>query len=148
MKYYPGEEIPKPSVIFWLVTAASLIRAIMAAFDYLGSFLHRAELLISLPEIVLTSLHLVPLWGKIAWGFGTWGALVGAVFMAMRSRHACVILTASLAGLAVTTVCQAVAPYPPELKLGAMLGLTTSNWAIAVFLVIYTFVQREQGVLR
>lgn len=143
-----GVTAPQASAVFWIVAAGSLVWALVADMNYLAAFLARPEWLLSLPADTLNAIHLVPLWGRAAWTVGAWGALIGSLLMLARRHEACAAFGISLAGLAMSTVCQATTPLPPSLSIGSMLMATAGNWAVALFLTVYSYHLRDRGVLR
>lgn len=137
----------------WVVGVVSLLWNCFGAVDYTMSQTRNEAYLSAVTEgMGITAAEMIafidsfPVWMHAFWALGVWGALLGSVLLLMRSRHAVWAFGASLAGLAVTQIYQAMTPKPEWAD--AATGMTIMIWSVATFLLIYAVSMRNKGVLR
>lgn len=137
---------PRAPVHLWIVGVLSLVWNAFGATDFVMTNIRDQAWLAQLPPEVIQQIDAYPAWSVVAWGAGTWGALLGSLLLLLRSRFAVHAFGVSLAGLAVTTVYQIAAGIYGFS--GAMLAMNLAIWAIAVALLIYAVKLRNRGTLR
>ena len=119
---------------FWAVVAVALLWNGYGAYDYTSYQLGMAP---ANPVV-----DAAPMWATACWALGVWGSFVGAVLMAMRSRHAVVAFMISLIAAAISFAWQFSAGIvtTPVLPLVIL--------AMVVFFWWYAAKMRGEGVLR
>lgn len=130
----------------WIVGLVSLLWNAFGATDFLMTNMRQPAWIAQLPPEVIQQIDAYPAWSVIAWGCGTWGALLGSLLLLLRSRFAVHAFALSLAGLAVTTAYQIAAGVYGFT--GAMLAMNLVIWAVAIALLVYALKMRARGVLR
>lgn len=137
----------------WAVGVVSLLWNMFGATDYTMSQLRNEAYLGSAAQSMgITAAEMIAYidslstWQHGFWALGVWGALAGSILLLWRSRHAVLAFAASLTGLAVTQIYQAMVPKPDWAD--AATGTTIVIWSIATFLLIYAVSMKRKGVLR
>lgn len=137
----------------WHLWAVGIIGVLWNAFgatDFIMTLVNRDAwfemMKVSADQVAL--MEAMPAWTYAAWFAGTWGGLLGAVALLVRSRWALPLFGASLAGLVISLI------YSYGLSdAGASMGrdgmiMYAIITAGAVFFVWYAWVMRKRGVLR
>ena len=119
---------------FWAVVAVALLWNGYGAWDYTSYQLGMS------PRIA--EVDAAPMWATACWALGVWSSFVGAVLMAIRSRHAVTAFLVSLVTAAVSfawhfSVGIVTTPVLPLVILAAIL-----------FFWWYATKMRGEGVLR
>jgi hypothetical protein len=92
----------------------------------------------------------MPMYAQIGWGLGVWFALLGSIFLLIRSRWAVWSFGISLAGALLSLGYQlALAPPMPGATQGGLMKvMPLVIIAIAVALFLYARAMEKRGVLR
>jgi len=119
---------------FWAVVAVALLWNGYGAYDYTSYQLGMAP--------ADPAVDAAPIWATACWALGVWGSFVGAVLMALRSRHAVTAFIVSLVAAAISFAWQFSAGIvtTPVLPLVIL--------AMVVFFWWYAAKMRGEGVLR
>lgn len=89
-----------------------------------------------------------PIWASVGWAVGVWGALLGAILLLLRRRHAVHAFAASLVGALVGMGYQLVHPLDlPEVSEGAAAAMPYIVLLIAAALLYYAWRQGRAGRL-
>jgi hypothetical protein len=137
----------------WIVGILSLLWNCFGAYDYVMSHMRNAQYLASSmpgvdPNAALAWMDSFPVYAKIGWALGVWGALLGAILLLIRSRYAVWAFTVSLLGIILSIGWQiAVAP-----KLAGAEGMMYTLMPviiilIGVFMLWYAWSMEKKGVL-
>jgi predicted membrane protein len=137
----------------WVVGVLALVWNAGGAYDYLMMKLENEAYLAQIPPEHLAYYLSYPLWVNIAWALGVWMAVLGAVLLLLRSRHAVAAFVLSFVGLVVNTIWgQFLSETPMSALMGdmgaAMLGFMVAIYLVAVLLWAYARAQARVGVLR
>ena len=139
----------KAPVHLWIVGALATLWNGFGALDYTMTQMRNPSWMAQMTDAQRAWLETAPAWTHATWALGVWGGLIGALLLLARSRHAVTAFIVSLAGLAVNTVYQLLAPMPSgHMDSGAAIGLHVAIWAVAIALLVYALRMRARGVLR
>ncbi len=134
-------------VHLWIVAVLALLWNLVGAYDYLATQLKLEFYMSQFSEEQLAYFYGYPTWAVAGWAFGVWGAVAGSIALLMRRRWAVWAFAVSLAGMLVSF------GYAFGLSDGAaMMGtggmvFTAMIWAVAIFLLVYSWAQARRGVL-
>jgi hypothetical protein len=133
----------------WFVGLLGLLWNAYGGFDYFMSKTRGDSYLQSVgmtPEQIV-HFNAMPAWMTVVWAVGVWGALLGAVLLLLRSRHAVPVFVASLVAYVLSLVyAYLIAPMPGSdsslviLQLVILVG--------CVFFAWYAMRARSRGWLR
>jgi hypothetical protein len=130
---------------YWIVGVLSLIWNAYGGYDFVMKNMRVAAYVDRLPAELMQYLDELPVWAVGVWAAGVWGAVLGSLFLLLRSRFAVPAFAVSLIGLAVNGAYQLTSGMPA----GAQpRGLTVAIWAVAICLAGYAAAMRGRGVLR
>jgi len=133
----------------WIVGAVAALWNGFGALDYTMTQIRNPAWLAQMTEAQRAWIETAPGWTHATWALGVWGGLIGSLLLLARSRYAVSAFIVSLAGLAVNTAYQLMAPMPSgHIDSGAAIGLHVAIWAIAIGLLAYAWRMRKLGVLR
>ena len=139
----------------WLVGLVSLLWHTGGAFDYTmthlrdEAYLRAAADNAGVPyDVMLGYFTGFPLWAHAGWAFGVWGAVAGSLLLLARSRFAVHAFALSLAGLAVSTLHQAIGDMPAALDTPFTWIFTAVIVAVTLGLILYARRMVQRGVLR
>lgn len=85
---------------FWLAASLGLLWNAFGAFQFIQSVIATQESLMAMgmTEVQAKTMSGYPLWMSMAFAVGTFGGLLGCVFLLLRNKFATPIFTASLVG--------------------------------------------------
>jgi hypothetical protein len=135
----------------WIVGILSLLWNAFGAYDYSMTRLHNMQYLSQMgdPSTMLAYLDGLPMYAQFGWGLGVWSALLGSILLLMRSRYALYAFAASLVGMALSFVGQAMGPPPPpEMTAGAMKYVPVVIIVLGLAQAWYAWRETRAGVLR
>jgi hypothetical protein len=133
----------------WIVGGIATLWNGFGALDYTMTQTRNPAWMAQLTEAQRSWLDSAPVWADASWAFGVWGALAGSLLLLARSRHAVAAFVLSLAGLAVNTLFQAMAPMPSaHMDSGVQIAFHVVIWTVAIGLLVYALQMRKRGVLR
>jgi len=138
----------------WIVGILSLLWNCFGAYDYTMTRTHNMDYLKSAmpgvdPQVGLAWIEGMPMYAQFGWGLGVWLALLGSIFLLIRSRWAVWSFGLSLAGAVVSLGYQmALAPPMPGAPQSAMMkAMPIVIIAVAVALFLYARAMEKKGVL-
>jgi len=139
----------------WIVGILSLLWNCFGAYDYLMTRTQGAKYIATtMPGVdanaAMAWIDSMPMYAQIGWGLGVWLALLGSIFLLIRSRWAVWSFGLSLAGAVVSLGYQmALAPPMPGAPQSAMMkAIPIVIIAVAVALFLYARAMEKKGVLR
>lgn len=133
----------------WAVGLLSLAWNALGAIDHVMTSTRNAKYLAAFTPAERAWFLGFPLWMKVAWTLGVWGAILGSLLLLLRSRWAVAAFAVSLAGLVVATVYQYfIGDMPESLRTNGGMSFTAVLWVGAALLLWYAIRQRSNGVLR
>jgi hypothetical protein len=146
-----GRTTPKH---LWIVGLLSLLWSLFGAFDYVKTRFRDTDYLKEAmptvdPQAALAWVESMPLYAQAGWGVGVWFAVVGAVLLLMRSRHAVWAYGFSLVGAIISLGYQLLLAKPlpgAEAPIYTIMPLVIIAVALALFL--YARHMAAKGVLR
>ena len=139
----------KAPVHLWIVGVLAALWNAMGVTDYLMTQTRNASWMAQMTPEQVAWLENAPMITHASWAFGVWGGLAGSLLLLARSRHAVTAFILSLAGLAVNTGYQVMAPMPSgHMDTAAMIAFHAAIWAVAIGLLVYSIRMRARGVLR
>jgi hypothetical protein len=113
----------------------------MRNMDYLGKM--------GDPNVMLAYMDSMPMYAKFGWGLGVWAALLGSVFLLMRSRYAVHAFALSVIGMLLSFGGRYLGPTPPAAMTQGMAKY------VPIFIIVlalaqlwYAWRERGEGVLR
>ncbi len=142
--------IMKPPLHLWVVGIVSLLWNSFGALDYLMTQMRADWYVSQFTPDQLDYFYSLPAWADGAWALGVWFAVLGSVFLLVRSRFAALAFFVSFAGMIAATI------YPvaiSEQSLTDLIGpgaiLFSAAIVVVGFLLIwYARSMRINGVLR
>ena len=87
-----------------------------------------------------------PVWARIGWFLGTWGAFAGSIGLLLRKAWSVWAFGISLVGLAITTLYQLAFTDGMGGGSGEKMFMAVI-WVIAIALLLYARAQAKRGVL-
>lgn len=90
----------------------------------------------------------LPLWVDVTWACALLAGALGALLLALRSRHAVLAFAASLAAFAVGATYQAGVALRPNPGLADLLLFASMSLLIPAALLVYAWRMRARGFLR
>jgi len=143
-----GAVTVKAPAWFWVVAVLSLLWNAFGCLDYAMTVTRNPAYIAQFPPETIDYLDAMPAWALAAWALGVWSALLGSVLLLVRSTWAVTAFGASLLGLGLTTVYQAMSNEPPAMSSGVNLAITVIIWIVAAALFWFSLGMRARGVLR
>ena len=134
----------------WLVGVIAVLFNAIGAFDYVMNIVQGANYLASAgmtPEQVAHYAQM-PIWMRIVWAIGVWGAMLGSVLILLRNRMAFPAFAVSLVAFLVSLLYTYVLTKGGEI-LGSQMAMT--NAIITALLLVflwYSWAMAKRGVLR
>jgi len=138
----------KTPMHLWVVGLVSLLWNAMGAFDYSATELRLEFYMSQFTQEQLDYFYGFPAWVIAAWAIAVWTSLLGSVGLLMRRRWAVTMFGIAIAGLAVTTLYNAVLSNGFEIMGDGAVVFTAIIWVIAVLLLLYAIRMAGRGVLR
>jgi hypothetical protein len=139
----------------WNVGILSLLWNCFGAYDYTMTRTQGAKYIATtMPGVdanaAMAWIDAMPMYAQIGWGLGVWFALLGSIFLLIRSRWAVWSFGISLAGALLSLGYQlALAPPMPGATQGGLMKvMPLVIIAIAVALFLYARAMEKRGVLR
>ena len=135
----------------WIVGILSLLWNCFGAYDYTMSHMRNMDYLGKMgnPTVMLAYIDSMPIYAQIGWALGVWAALLGSVFLLMRSRYALYAFAASLVGMALSFGGQYLGPpMPAEMTAGAMKYMPLLIIVLGMAQAWYAWRATKDSVLR
>ena len=140
----------KPSVLFWIIGAVSLLWNGFGGYDYVMTRQRNMAYLDQMggAKVVLAWIDAFPMWVQILWPVGVWASVTGSLLLLLRSRHAVAAFLVSLVGAVASFAGQMMVAAPASLDTTANKVLPLVIVAIIILLWWYSRRQAVAGVLR
>lgn len=138
----------KTPVHLWIVGLVSLLWNAMGAFDYSATELRLEFYMSQFTQEQLDYFYGFPAWTIAAWAIAVWASLLGSVGLLLRKRWAVAMFAIAIAGLAITTLYNAVLSNGFEIMGDGAAVFSAVIWVIAVLLLLYSLRMSARGVLR
>jgi hypothetical protein len=135
----------------WIVGILSLLWNCFGAYDYTMSHMRNMDYLAKMgdPNVMLAYMDSMPMYAKFGWGLGVWAALLGSVFLLMRSRYAVHAFALSVIGMLLSFGGQYLGPTPPAAMTEGMAKyVPIFIIALGLAQLWYAWRERGEGVLR
>jgi hypothetical protein len=135
----------------WIVGILSLLWNCFGAYDYTMSHMRNMDYLGKMgdPNVMLAYMDSMPMYAKFGWGLGVWAALLGSVFLLMRSRYAVHAFALSVIGMLLSFGGQYLGPTPPAaMTQGMAKYVPIFIIALGLAQLWYAWRERGEGVLR
>ena len=134
----------------WLVGVLALLWNAMGAMDFTLTQMHSEAWLKALTAEQRAVIDNFPLWSVIAWGTGTWGALLGSLLLLLRRGFASNLFAVSLLGMVLTNIYSyCLSDWVKVMNPGAGAYIFSAViFVIGVMLFAYARAMRQRGVLR
>ena len=126
----------------WAVGIVTLLWNAFGCYIYTMTMLRDPAIMAQSTPEMQAAIEAAPAWANGAWAFGVWGALLGSILLLLRNRLAFPAFVVSMLGLIGTAIFEASSGAPVNLPQIAMI------WAVALFLLWYSWTMRRRGVLR
>ncbi len=88
-----------------------------------------------------------PKWAVAGWAFGVWGAFAGSIGLLMRKKWSVWAFAVSLAGMVISFSYTFGMSNGAEMMSQGELIFTAVIWAVAIFLLWYSWSQAKSRVL-
>lgn len=133
----------------WLVGAIGILWNGFGAADFAMSMIqgetwYRA---MKMTEAQIAFMQTYPAWTYVVWFAGTWGAVLGAVLLLLRSRWAVQAFLVSLIGFLLSLV-YAYVLSDARAVMGGMEAMHVVIFAGCVFFLWYAWTMGKRGILR
>ncbi|HKT85221.1 MAG TPA: hypothetical protein VJQ77_03935 [Novosphingobium sp.] len=133
---------------FWGIAVLSLLWNAFGCLDFTMTVTRNPDYIAQLQPETIDYLDSMPVWAIAAWALGVWGALLGSALLLVRSGWAATAFAASLAGLGLSTINQAISGASTVMFSGVNLAITGVVWIVAAALLWFSIRMRAKGVLR
>lgn len=145
-----ADPAPKTPWHLWVVGALSLLWNAVGALDFTMTQMKNATYLKAFTPDQLAYFAAIPLWVVVAWGVGTWGSLVGSLFLLLRRKLATNLFVMSALGAILTDIyTYGLSDGLKIMKGGAgTIAFSAVIFVIVVLLAMYSRAMCRRGVLR
>jgi hypothetical protein len=127
---------------FWVIGVVALIWNAAGSINFLAQM--NADTVASMPEAYQAVIGGRPFWATGAFGIGVFGGTLGCVLLLLRRWAAYYLFTASLLGVAVTTI-DALGGAPSGIDFTPVYLGTSSSLVVAGLLVLYSQWAKKKG---
>jgi len=141
------EESGKTPVHFWVIGILALLWNSWGAFDYLATKLQLDFYMSNFTEQQLEYFYGFPKLMTAFWASGVWGAVAGSIGLLLRRKWALWAFVISCTGLFVTTIYNYGMSNGAEVMGSIGVIISVAIWAMALFLLWYSWSQAKKGVL-
>ena len=144
----------KPPLTYWIVSVVSLLWNSFGALDYTMTKTRNMAYLAGAAgseekaRAMLAQLDALPAFATALWAIGVWGALLGAVLLLLRSRHAPTAFLVSLIGAVLSFGYQLTTPLGVQMRTGAGLAMMVVILGSVIFFWWYGRRAAAKGLLR
>ena len=139
----------------WIVGILSLLWNCFGAYDYTMTRTQGAKYIATtMPGVdanaAMAWIDAMPMYAQIGWGLGVWFALLGSIFLLIRSRWAVWSFGFSLIGAVISLGYQLVLapPMPGAEDSPMMKAMPAVILVVALALFLYARAMEKKGVLR
>jgi hypothetical protein len=134
----------------WLVGTIAVLFNAIGVYDYVMTMTQGSAYLAGAGMTADQIAHYMdmPLWMRVAWTVGVWGAFLASVLLLLRNRLTPMVFAISLAAFLVSLVYTYVLTNGGEI-LGARMAITSAViTALLLFFLWYSWTMKKRGVLR
>lgn len=134
----------------WVIGLAALLFNAGGAFDYVMTQTRNAVYMAQFSAEELAFFDAFPPWIDAFWATAVWGAVLGAVLLLLRSRHAVVAFGVAVLAMAVTFGHNFFVSDPPMHRVVGVEAVWVSLTIVALSFVwlLYAAAMVRRGVLR
>lgn len=132
----------KAPMHLWAVGIVSLLWNAFGCFIYTMTMMRDPATMAAASPEMRAAIEASPDWANGAWAVGVWFALLGSALLLLRKGWAFYAFAISLLGLLGTAIYEFTSGMPVNIPQLAMI------WAVALFLLWYSWTMRQRGVLR
>ncbi|MCJ2183192.1 hypothetical protein MTR62_10880 [Novosphingobium sp. 1949] len=138
----------KAPLWYWIIALLAALWNAYGCLDFTRTVTRDSAYLAAFPTEMVAYVDSFPLWLVGCWGLGVWGGLAGSLLLLVRSGRAVMAFLLSLAGLAATTLYQALDTVPEALTHSVVdWVMTGAIWCVALGLLGFAIRMRQRGVL-
>jgi hypothetical protein len=119
----------------------------MGAFDYLATQLKLEFYMSNFTPEQLEYFYGFPSWVVAFWAFGVWGALAGSILLLLRKKWAVHAFALSIFGLFVSSIYNYFFTEGLQIMGSTAVFMSAAIWVISIFLLWYSWSQKNKGVL-
>ena len=134
----------------WLVGVIAVLFNAIGVFDYVMSMTQGATYMASAgmtPDQIAHYLEM-PIWMRVVWTVGVWGAMLGSVLILLRNKLAAPVFAVSLAAFLLSLIYTYVLTNGAEI-MGSQMAITSVVIALLLaFFIWYSWLMTKRGVLR
>lgn len=138
----PTSFAEKMPMHLWVVGIVSLLWNAFGCYIYTMTMMRDPATMAAASPEMRAGIEASPGWANGAWAVGVWFALIGSALLLMRKGWAFHAFAISLLGLLGTAIYEFTSGMPVNIPQLAMI------WAVALFLLWYSWTMRQRGVLR
>ena len=139
--------ITKPTPLYWLISIVALFWNFMGIIAYLGQAYISDDALKMLPEENQLYFSNVPAWVTAAFAVAVFGGFLGAIGLIIRKKWAYFLFVISFLALVAQHVYNFFIQNYIEMT-GSQMILPIVTFIVALFLIYFSKLKSQQGVLR
>ncbi len=134
----------------WVVGVSAVLFNAIGAFDYVMNLVQGAGYLASAGMTPAQIAHYqeMPIWMRVVWAVGVWGAMLGSVLTLLRNKLAFTIFAVSLAAFLVSLIYTYVLTGGGEIMGGQMAITNVVITVLLLFFMWYSWLMTKRSVLR
>ena len=144
---HAGETRAKAPVHLWIIGVIALLWNAMGAFDYLATKLQLEFYMGQFTEDQLAYFYGFPAWVTAFWAIAVWGALAASIGLLMRKKWSVWAFAVSTAAMFMTSIYSFGMSNGAEIIGSGAVVFSAIIWAIALFLLWYSWWLSKKGVL-
>ncbi len=133
---------------FWVIAVLAILWNSGGVMDFTMTHTANEAYMANFTEAQRNYFYSFPLWANIAWAVGVFGAFLGSVLLALRSRFAWHLFVASFAGMVISFAYQFMSHAPASLYSAGAIAFTIAIWVVALLLVWFANKMRQRTILR
>jgi hypothetical protein len=134
----------------WLVGVIAVLFNAIGVFDYVMSMTQGASYMASAGMTPAQIAHYqgMPIWMRVVWAVGVWGAMLGSVLILLRNKLAFPVFAVSLAAFLVSLIYTYVLTNGGEILGGQMAMTNVVITVLLLFFMWYSWLMTKRSVLR
>lgn len=134
----------------WVVGVIAVLFNAIGAFDYVMNLVQGASYLASAGMTPAQIAHYqeMPIWMRVVWAVGVWGAMLGSVLILLRKKLAFTVFAVSLAAFLVSLIYTYVLTSGGEIMGGQMAITNVVITVLLLFFMWYSRLMTKRSVLR
>ena len=131
----------------WIVSILAVLWNAMGAYDYIATQYRIESYMSQFTAEQLEYFYNFPVWMDAAWAIAIWASVLGSLSLLLRKAWAVSLFSASILGLAVSTVYNFVLSDGRAVMGSEAATFTVVIWVIALFLFFYAKAMAARKVL-